>query len=357
MRVLQIIDSLHPGGAERMAILYANTLSSKIEKSYLCSTREEGMLKASLNEDVDYLYLGKKSTFDMTAILKLRKFIKINKIDIVQAHSSSYFIACTTKLTGIDFKLIWHDHYGNSEFLRKRNSYSIQFFSFFFDGVISVNDKLKSWASKKLFCKNIIQINNFCSRAGKFEESSLRLKGDPESTKFICVANLRPQKDHLTLIKAFEIFANNKNVSLHLIGDDPGTNYSKNILSYIDQSPISNIVFYYGAQINIAEFLSQSDVAVLSSTSEGLPVVLLEYGLAGLPVISSDVGQCKEVIGGHGIIVNANSIRELAKGFDYYFSNLEERVVDAKSFNTRVSKLYSEEAVIEDILNFFKLTL
>jgi glycosyltransferase involved in cell wall biosynthesis len=353
MRVLQIIDSLHPGGAERMAILYANALSSKIERSYLCCTREEGILKSSLNKDVDYLHLRKNFTFDIRAILQLRDFIKSENIDIVHAHSSSYFIVCIMKLSGIKTKLIWHDHYGNSEFLKERNSFLVRFLSYYFDGVISVNDKLKNWAKKKLFCGNIIQINNFCSSINNLGGATIKLKGDPNATKFICVANIRPQKDHLTLIKAFEMMANNKNASLHLIGEDPVTNYSKSVLNYIDQSPIKKSIYYYGIQTNITEFLKQGDIAVLSSVSEGLPVALLEYGIAGLPVISSDVGQCKKVIGDYGLVVRSDSIKKLSKALSYYYNNEIKRSADAKKFNNRVLNLYSERVVIKKVTDFY----
>ncbi len=38
MKVLQLIDSLHAGGAERVAVNYANALASRVEKSFLCAT-------------------------------------------------------------------------------------------------------------------------------------------------------------------------------------------------------------------------------------------------------------------------------------------------------------------------------
>ena len=47
----------------------------------------------------------------------------------------------------------------------------------------------------------------------------------------------------------------------------------------------------------LPHFLHGADCGVLSSVSEGLPVSLLEYGMAGLPVIVTDVGQCAEVVG------------------------------------------------------------
>ncbi|WNH09649.1 hypothetical protein [Thalassobellus suaedae] len=65
MNVLQLIDSLHAGGAERVALNYANALVPKIETSYLCATREEGLLKESLSKDVPYIFLNKKSALDL----------------------------------------------------------------------------------------------------------------------------------------------------------------------------------------------------------------------------------------------------------------------------------------------------
>src|SRR5680860_1615923 len=89
VKVIQLIDSLRPGGAEKMAVTYANALVGQVEGSYLCCTRMEGMLKESLLTEVEYLFLNKKSSLDLKAILKLRNFIKSRQIEIVHAHSTS----------------------------------------------------------------------------------------------------------------------------------------------------------------------------------------------------------------------------------------------------------------------------
>ena len=60
MRVLQLIDSLDAGGAERMAVTIANSLAETGVASYLCSTRHEGLLKASLLPSVNYFFLQNK---------------------------------------------------------------------------------------------------------------------------------------------------------------------------------------------------------------------------------------------------------------------------------------------------------
>jgi hypothetical protein len=62
MRVLQIIDSLEAGGAERMAVNYANALANEIDFSALVVTRKEGNLRNQINNNVPYLFLNKRST-------------------------------------------------------------------------------------------------------------------------------------------------------------------------------------------------------------------------------------------------------------------------------------------------------
>ena len=57
MRIIQIIDSLAIGGAEKMAVSFANSLSSRMEFSGLVVTRREGNLKNTIKKEVDYFFL------------------------------------------------------------------------------------------------------------------------------------------------------------------------------------------------------------------------------------------------------------------------------------------------------------
>lgn len=68
-------------------------------------------------------------------------------------------------------------------------------------------------------------------------------------------------------------------------------------------------VSFLGAVTDVAGLLTRSDVFVMSSISEGMPIALLEATAAGLPVVVTDVGGCAEVVEqvGHGIVVPADS--------------------------------------------------
>ena len=79
MRIIQIIDSLDIGGAEKMAVNYANSLAQKTEFSGLVATRKEGSLKAQIAPDVNYFFLNRKSKIDFGATMRLKKFCKSNK--------------------------------------------------------------------------------------------------------------------------------------------------------------------------------------------------------------------------------------------------------------------------------------
>ncbi|CAM4098141.1 glycosyltransferase [Gillisia limnaea] len=354
MRVLQLIDSLRPGGAEKMAVNIANGLLPRVEGSYLCCTRQEGLLKVQLKAEVGYVFLNKRSSLDPKAILKLRKYIKENKIDVVHAHSTSYFLAGLLKISGSNFKLIWHDHYGESEFLEKREFKVLKKFSRLFAGIISVNTALKNWTLQNLYCKNVIELKNFIPKYENSRTSTIKLKGTATDFKIICVANLRPQKDHINLLRAFELLDPKMYVSLHLIGEDPQTVYSASVLKEIENSCVNHKIHYYGAQPEIIPLLQQADLGVLSSRSEGLPLALLEYGISGLPVVCTNVGQCAAVINNYGSIVEKENSEMLYGGISAYLNNRLKMKQEAIMFQQEVERNYSEKGILKKYINFIK---
>jgi hypothetical protein len=198
MRVIQIIDSLEAGGAERMAVSYANVLANCIEFSGLVATRKEGPLKCQLDNEGAYLYLNKKSAVDIRAVYRLRKFVKQNRVTVVHAHSTSFFIAFLLKLSCSNVHVIWHDHYGDSEYLNGRPWFALRLVTPFFSGIIAVNQHLKNWSETKFNCKNTIYLPNFPSKENGIERATV-LKG-AAGKRIVSLANLRPQKNHFLLL-------------------------------------------------------------------------------------------------------------------------------------------------------------
>ena len=354
MRVLQLIDSLRPGGAERMSVTYANALANRIDASFLCCTRIEGLLNSQLSPEVGYLFLNKKNILDLQAFRKLRRFVKENRIELIQAHSSSWFLALMVKMSLPQIKLFWHDHYGKD--LQQRKTGFLKPGSKYFDGIITVNKDLEVWSKKYLYNKKVRYIRNFLPDTFTAGEK-VELKGE-DSFKIVCVANFRPQKDHLNLLNAFLILRKNYlDLSLHLVGKEEQDTYAKEVRDFIIMNNLSKRVLVYGEQENVETLLVQANLGVLSSSSEGLPVALLEYGRSGLPVVCTEVGECAEVIGSAGKLVPPNNPGALAKAIEFYLENDSERMDDAAFFQKKVASVFSEEAVVPNLLQFYEKIL
>ncbi|HNP32554.1 MAG TPA: glycosyltransferase [Flavobacterium sp.] len=353
MRIIQIIDSLEIGGAEKMAVNYANGLTKKADFSGLVATRAEGNLKSQLNDDVCYLFLMKKRTIDISAILRLRKFCKENKVDHLQPHSSSYFTALLVKIIYPRVKIIWHDHNGLSEFISSEKSFALKIASFFFKGIIVVNYKLKAWAERELNCKNIIYLPNFTS-IDSSTSIETKLKGIT-GKRILCLANLRDQKNHFFLLEVAEMLKNSSpDWTFHLVGKDFEDDYSSQIRELIKNKELENNVFIYGSKNDVKNIINQSDIAILTSKSEGLPIALIEYGLSKKPVVSTKVGEIPLIIkdGVNGFMVGANDT-------DLFHHNLLKLINDeglriqlGNSLHQTIIENHSEEGVITNYLNW-----
>jgi glycosyltransferase involved in cell wall biosynthesis len=310
MRILQLIDSLEAGGAERMAVSYANALSEQIAFSGLAVSRKEGPLKEQLDPRICYLFLDKKSALDPKALLRLRKWVKRNKITIVHAHSTSFFLAFLLKMSYPRIQLIWHDHYGDSEFLSQRPLLGLRMMLPFFNGIIAVNQKLKAWAEQRIHFDNVIYLPNFPSAENEVSERTI-LKGI-QGKRILSLANLRVQKNHFLLLEvAKKMQVSHPEWSFHLVGKDFKDDYSRQIRNRIAEFDLENTVFLYGSKTDVKNILDQSDIAVLTSRSEGLPVALLEYGWHSKPVVVTAVGEIPLVVqqGVNGFMVGAGEVQ------------------------------------------------
>lgn len=355
MRIIQIIDSLEAGGAERMAVNYANALAVTISFSGLVTTRKQGPLLQQVNKEVSYLYLNKKSTIDLNSLSTLRKFVVANKVEIIHAHSTSFFLAFLIKISCPAAKLIWHDHYGDSEFLSKRPSLALRITLPFFSGIIAVNQNLKVWAEQKMHFKNVVYLPNFPSKDSIVMDHTV-LNGI-EGKRIVALANLRVQKNHFLLLEvAKKVQLSHPEWTFHLVGKDFEDDYSRQIKNLIVEFNLENSVFIYGSKQDVATILEQSTIAVLTSQSEGLPVALLEYGLYAKPIVVTNVGEIPLLIqnGVNGFIVETGNIQLF---YDSLVKLMENEILQAdfgKALQQTIIDNYSEQKVIKKYLDWLE---
>ena len=351
MKVLQLIDSLAIGGAERMAVNMANVFCDKQIENVLVCVRSNGPLFAFLPENYKVVELNKKSFFDLISFRKLSLVIKRERPDIIHAHSSSIYWAIALKLFFPKTKLVWHDHDGLSEKLKDTDRKTLKLFSGYIDGIITVNHILKFWSERNMRVEKIIYLKNF---------PYLKPLKTEIKEKFIILhlANLRPQKDHFTLIEAIRILKKRDLVTFEVWcgGTDASDSYSESLREKIKEYDLEGDIKFLGGVVNTNSLFAKASLGVLSSISEGLPVSLLEYGLAALPVVVTNVGQCAEVVGHSQIpvLISPQNSEELVEAIEWHIKNRDESIKWGLSFKNRIIAEYGSLNFVNNYLEFIK---
>jgi glycosyltransferase involved in cell wall biosynthesis len=153
----------------------------------------------------------------------------------------------------------------------------------------------------------------------------------PEGVAFICVAHLRPEKDHETLLKAFtKVIETHPASVLRLAGDGP---LRSELVSLVDLLGLGSRVEFHGATRDVWDLLGRADVFVLSSQAEPLGIAVLEAMASGLPVIATNVGGLPEIVrhGENGLLVPPTDPAALATAMIRLASSPKERLSMGKA--------------------------
>lgn len=111
------------------------------------------------------------------------------------------------------------------------------------------------------------------------------------------IVRVAPIKDLKTLIYTFSSLKHEiANVRLHIIGPVENEEYNKECLELIDFCGVSDILFT--GVVNTQSYLEKLDLTVLTSISEGQPFAIIESMAANRPVVTTNVGGCRELIEG-----------------------------------------------------------
>jgi len=114
------------------------------------------------------------------------------------------------------------------------------------------------------------------------------------------VGRVVPIKDVITFIKACDLALRDVPLSIEIIGpseEDPA--YARRCRELVHTLGRDDSIQFVGPR-PLAEIYDHLDLVVLTSFSEGQPLVILEAHAAGVPVIASDVGACREMLEGDG---------------------------------------------------------
>lgn len=177
--------------------------------------------------------------------------------------------------------------------------------------------------------------------------------GKPENRGFInvgAILRVAPIKDVKTMIQAFA-YAKKRcpKLKLWIMGPyDEEPEYAAECFKMAEQLEISDIEFT--GRVNVTDYLGWMDMTILTSISEGQPLTILESFAAYVPVIATDVGNCRGLLYGEdddfgkaGILTHIMNIEEIANAMVYLAENPEERRRMARVGYRRLMRKYKIE--------------
>jgi L-malate glycosyltransferase len=304
MKILQIIHSLGNGGAEKFLVELSNELA-KTNEVKLCVVKpiQEWMLPPKkIAAAVELIELEFPKKYSLILFCKLFRLIKKNRPDVVHVHSGllvfyiyviSRFYPKTLFLQTIHntitpgYRKLFH-------YLRKLHFLNRHFVNVCISK--SIFEQFRS-AYAKL---NFVHIDNGIANVSltdKFEATKKEiasLKKDGHTKVFVAIGNYSDFKNFTLLAGVFkELEIKNVNAILVLIGGGEYGN-KKNIAEVAAMK--GNNTYQLGLKDNVPDYLYCADALVMSSTKEGMPLVVLEALCAGLPVISTPAGGVIDII-------------------------------------------------------------
>ena len=356
LRILHLVDSLDVGGTERVAVNLSNLFATAGHAVTLCTTRRDGPLARDVEDRVARLCLERRFRFQPGPLRRLLATIDHRQIEVIHAHSTSLFVAASARRFRPGVKIVWHDHYGRSQTHQRRAWLYRRARP---DAVISVNRRLRSWADRGRVqaSERLHYLPNFTPAPNPRAQLEQPLPGAANSLRVVIAANLRPQKGHEVLLEAFALaHAACPGLELLACGGGDDERYSESLRAQTARLGIERSAHFLGNRDDLEAVLATSDIAVLSSHSEGLPLALLEYGRAGLPVIVTDVGDCAEVLenGRHGLLVAPGDPQALACALVHLAQHPRQRAWFGHSLSARVASDYSADATMEKLLEIYR---
>ena len=146
----------------------------------------------------------------------------------------------------------------------------------------------------------------------------------------------------------------NKNINLYLIGDGEEKEY---LQDYCSLNNIENVVFC-GFRKDVDNILSRMDCLILSSLTEGLPMVVLEAYAQNVLVVSTDCGGVKEIINDKNFIAQNDNVESLMQRMSYVL-NLDEKSTDKlkKENFDRCKIIFSSDAMFKAYEDLYKEVL
>jgi glycosyltransferase involved in cell wall biosynthesis len=333
IRVLHVVTDFRSGGAERVAASLLRT--SDPEQFDVAAITLRGPFGSALErtlaaDGIPVWYMGKDKGFDTSVVAQVTRAMRRFRPQVVHTHTYALRYAFPYMLFRripamvhtvhnlAEREIEWYGRWVNRLAFRR--------------GVVpvaiasEVADSIRRVYGIDDFplIPNGIPVDKF--RGPSMDRESWRKKEGfaPTDVLYVCVAGLRPQKNHPLLLEAFHR-GPASDPRAHLLSAGAGTLKSR-LETQIGALGLQEKVHLLGHRSDVPDVLNAADVFVLSSDYEGNPLAVLEAMTAGKAMISTAVGGVPELVeGGCGLLVPPRDAQALSRAMSHLLENPDAR--------------------------------
>ena len=342
MKILHVISGNDTGGGANHIL---NICSAPVEKysSSICCVGSGGLLEIARVAKIEAISLSIKEVL----MGKLLSYIHENSIDLVNFHGAKsnfiYYgirkrlkVPCTVTVHS-DYRYDFINNRFKYIFFTKLSELGLRKYKSYICASRYIQDILEQngFIGKKYIVNNGIDCNNMkIDKSRKQIRDSLKIK--ESDFVYTMVARMHPIKNHIKLINAFYKLNNQlDDVILLLLGDGQE---EKKLKQVTKELKIENRVIFLGFKSNKMDYINASDITILTSLNEGgsPPIVVLESAMANKTIISSNVGDIKDIINeANGYLIDPNETEDI-------YNKMSKAYLEKDKLEFKGKKLYED---------------
>jgi glycosyltransferase involved in cell wall biosynthesis len=315
-RIAHVISTpVGVGGAERVVTALARAALERGWKTIVLHPFVENAERSVLRQMSDpVVYLGRpcRHLRELPATRRwLRRTLQQTDPQIIHVHLfHALALVATLRRSPKSHVLLTHHHGGVYRHSGRRLMAALdRLAGYRADYIVAVSDSVRAFLTEKYGydARRVVSIPNGWENGGGRARDRA---GDPT---VVCVANLRPEKGHDVLLRAFShVVKRVPHARLVIVGTGP---LDAELRSLAALFGIERQVEFVGAAADVWQHLARADVFALASSHEPGGIAVLEAMAAGLPVVASRVGGIPELVehGRTGELVTPGDASALAE--------------------------------------------
>lgn len=360
MKILEIVQSLASGGAERLVVDLCNELSRTEEVTLLLLKEAEHYYLPQLSEKVKVVKANIPIGFSCSQMWTCVKLIRQINPEVVHVHSHArYNILLANMLLRNSYRFYMTIHSDvELHYSKGISGLQVRLSGFIgkckFITISDTNYQQFCYCHPKLKQKKILNGRAFPALSDKYPkvlEEMNKYQLNNQTKVFIHVARFHPCKNQQLLIRAFnELIESGENISLVVIGANYDSEAGKDL-----QIMAHKNIHFLGTKTNVYDYLACADAFCLSSDYEGMPMSLIEAMLSGLPMVSTPVCGALDIItkGKNGFVSKSHSLEDYKYAIKSLLNEFDEVSFFAKK--NRDNCPYTISSCAKEYLEWFNM--